>query len=193
MNSKQILEFRNNEFCKSVHSLNHLLGINNSKNIINIFTDGSYHSSKNKKVGYSFVVEYDENVAHVQNGNIIIGKSKKKLGALYAETVACLKAVEYVINKKLDHVIIYTDSMFIYRAIKDINVYKNPVLSAFTNTLYKRLKELKSNNLNIDFKYIKAHHNCEGNIIADVLAKNGRKGNSHRIYNSSIDKELKIV
>ena len=162
--------------------IKNLIGVDPNKNLINIFTDGSHcYQHKGTKIGYSFVVEYDENVAHIQNGKLTIGKTKKKLGALYAETIAVLKALEYILAKQLNHVVIYTDSMYLYKALKDENRQLNSVLSAFVNKTKILLLKLKYRNLHVDFKYVKGHSNIEGNHIADILAKNGRKGKSAKM------------
>ena len=163
-----------------------LIGIDLTKNLINIYTDGSHcYRYKGTKIGYSFVVEYDENVAHVQNGRLTIGKTKKKLGALYAETIAVLKALEYILAKQLDHVVIY--SMYLYKALKNENQQLNSVLSAFINKTKILLLKLRYRNLHVDFKYVKGHNNVEGNHLADILAKNGRKGKGIKISNETME------
>lgn len=165
---------------------NLLTEIDRTTNLINIFTDGSYTTKHNSKLGYSFVVEYDENIAHAQHGKMKVGRNKKNLGMLYAETIALCAAVEYVIDKRLTNVIIYSDSKFAVNAIHHPSRdFQNPVLNSFINKMNILLMNAKKANIVLNIRYCRGHANIESNELADSLAKNIRQGknNIHSIVN----------
>ena len=156
-------------------SIKHLLGLKDIKNSVNIYTDGSYKASSNlTKIGFAFIVKDNDTVVHIQRGSEYIGKRKRKLGALTAETIAIEKALKYIYKKDFENTMIHTDSLYIYKAIYGYSEYLNPVLSHFINKIKIMLYKLKDNNQSIDFKYIKSHTYIDNNL-ADLHAKKGRK------------------
>ena len=139
--------------------------------VTNIYTDGSFKYIKKNIAGYAFVIDnYD--YFYIKNGFTIIGKNKYNLGALYAETLAIRKAIEYAYKKKYNNICIYTDNQYIINAVYNQTEYLNPVLNALINVIYNFL------NINIDFylalKYIAGHTNNIGNELADIYAQKGR-------------------
>ena len=113
------------------------LGINQDKNQFNIFTDGA-SSYKNKDViGYAFVITDNmNNVIYVDRGQLAIGKRKKNLSALYAETIAVIK---------INHCQIFTDSLYIVKAVKGRDCCLNPILFAFVNRIKPIIYEIHYN------------------------------------------------
>ena len=144
---------------------------------INIFTDGSFNSLKRKTtIGWSFVVEYDENIVHTQHGSLKIGKKKKKYGILYSESTAIINAVKYVLAKSFTSAVIFSDSLYCVHAIRRPCVdWKNPVILGFINKLQPYLQQANKLGIKINILYCKSHHEIEGNNLADELAKCGRK------------------
>ena len=157
---------------------------------VNIFTDGSCNSVKrSSRIGWSFVVEYDENIVHTQHGHLKIGRKKKKLGILYAEATAILNALEYVIAKEFKSAVIFSDSLYnihaIYRPYVD---WKNPVITSFVNRAMILLKQAAEKHIDINILFCKSHNQLEGNELADELAKCGRK--KIKSYHAKIHKYI---
>lgn len=151
------------------------LGIREELNWINIYTDGSATYRANS-VGYSFVVVNNKNeILKVSRGKISVGKKKKNLSALYAETTAVLKAVEYCLKEQLDNIRIYTDNLYIFKAVKGYDKCLNPVLHAFINQLKILVSNHFYNGYHIDICYVKGHSGVIENELADFFAKNSRK------------------
>ena len=144
---------------------------NRAENLTNIYTDGSFKYTKKNIVGYAFVIDAD-NHYYIKNGYSIIGKNKYNLGALYAETLAIRKAMEYAYKKKYNNICIYTDNQYIVNAVYNKLVYLNPVLNALINSIYVFL----TININfcLDIKYIIGHSNNIGNELANTYAQKGR-------------------
>ena len=155
------------------------LGINQDKNQFNIFTDGA-SSYKNKDViGYAFVITDNmNNVVYVDRGQLAIGKRKKNLSALYAETIAVIKALEFIKENKINHCQIFTDSLYIVKAVKGRDCCLNPILFAFVNRIKPIISEIHYNELCVDIKYIKGHKGIIGNEVADFYAKDACKKRS---------------
>jgi len=144
---------------------------NKNYNLKNIYTDGSFKYSKKNIVGYAFVIDND-NHFYIKNGYSIIGKNKYNLGALYAETLAIRKAIEYAYKKCYNNICIYTDNQYIVNAVYNKLTYLNPVLYALINTIYVFLTTKVNFYLNI--KYIMGHSNNIGNELANTYAQKGR-------------------
>ena len=169
------MHIKNNIFQKEIRSFEnksimHLLS--DTINSINIYTDGSFRFSSNEIVGYAFVIESDSEF-FIKNGFAILGKNKKKLGALYAEVLAIEKAIEFAQKKNYTNICIYTDNKYIISAINGSMKYINPVLNAFINKLRKFLTFYE--NFNISIKYIKGHSDVLGNELANIYAQKARK------------------
>lgn len=141
-----------------------------------VYTDGSAYRTANS-VGYSFIVsDLKENkVIKISKGLVSIGKKKKRLAALYAETVAVLKAVDYITKQQLNNVIIYTDNLYLYKAVKGYDKYLNPILRAFVNRLKPLITNLFYNNQHVDIAYISGHAGVLENELADFYAKDSFK------------------
>lgn len=143
-------------------------------NAVNIYTDGSFKYNSNR-IGYAFIVEQDNNIIHSKNGFRNIGKNKKKLGALYAETFAIEQAVNYILKKDIKNTYIYTDNIYIIRALNNKLNSLNTILNSFINNLRQLLLQLEAQKQYISFRYIKGHNNNMLNDLADTFARKGRK------------------
>lgn len=99
-----------------------------------------------------------------------------------AELFAVIKALELMVLDNYSDVILYTDSKYIVDAINiylpkwKLNGYRTTTGFVKNQDLITRLDEnIQKIKCCIPFtlQWIKAHHNSEGNIIADKLAVNG--------------------
>jgi ribonuclease HI len=163
-----------------------------------IYTDGSYNSiRKSSTIGLSFIVEYDENMVHTYRKKMPVGRAKKNLGALYAETVALVSAVSYVINKGLNNVVIYSDSRFAVDAIHHPNKAYNNVLEAYITKMQYQLNLAYEAGIYINVMYCKGHVGIHGNEAADILAKHARKGKNvigslYNCVNDTVDMDARL-
>lgn len=154
-----------------------------------IYTDGSYNSiKKSSTIGLSFIVEYDDNIVHTYRKKMPVGRAKKNLGALYAETVALVSAISYITNKGLNNVIIYSDSRFAVDAIHHPNRSYNNVLDAFITKMQYQLEIAYDMGIYVNVMYCKGHVGIHGNEAADILAKHARKGKNvvWSLYNNAV-------
>lgn len=162
--------FRNETRLHQNKNIAYLL-YNRTNDLIDIYTDGSFKYTKKNIVGYAFVIDND-NHYYVKNGYSIIGKNKYNLGALYAETLAIRKAMEYACKKKYNNICIYTDNQYIVNAVYNKLAYLNPVLNALINSIYVFLS--MNMNFYLNIKYIIGHSNNMGNELANTYAQKGR-------------------
>ena len=169
------------------------LGIREELNEFNIYTDGSAVYKKSNSVGYSFIIANKEgHIVRISRGQINVGKKKKKLSSLYAETVAVLKAIEYIHKNLMDNVKIYTDNLYIFKAVKGYDKHLNPVLHAFINQVKALVTKIHYDGLHIDIEYIKGHSGIIENELADYYAKDSRKKRSNWT-STSIDTIDKVM
>ena len=152
-------------------NISSLLYNNANNKIKNIYTDGSFKYTKKNIIGYAYVIDNCDHF-YVKNGFSIIGKTKYNLGALYAETLAIRKAIDYAYRKTYNNICIYTDNQYIINAVYNYTKFLNPVLNALINTIYDFLN--RNNNFYLTIKYIVGHSNNVGNELANTYAKKGR-------------------
>lgn len=166
------------------HSIQHLLEPDETDNSIKIYTDGSFKFTNRRIIGYAFAIE-NQDAFYAKNGYVNVGKNKKKLGALYAETIAIEKAVEYAYKKNYNDVCIYTDNKYIISTINNDLKYINPILNAFLNKL---THFLNSHVMKLCIKYIKGHMGYLGNELVNFWARKGRKKDiiSRKFYLSEL-------
>ncbi len=129
---------------------------------ITAYIDGSYTKDKDYS-GYA--------VVFVKNNRIlesISGCSYKniKLQNVTAELTAAMKAVEWAVNRRYSHIIIFHDFMGVSKILSGEWGVKNP----FTR-FYKEFMEKKSKKINISFGFVKSHSGDIYNEIADKLAR----------------------
>lgn len=162
--------FRNEKRSYKSQSINYLFSI--EKEMIKIYTDGSYKFKDNNILGYAFAIE-NNNKFFTKNGYINVNKSRKNLGALYAETVAIEKAIEFAYKKDYNNFCVLTDSKYIVSALYGKFDFINPVLHTFINRL-KNFLDINYN-LKMNIAYIEGHAGHLGNEIVNFYAKKGRK------------------
>ena len=83
-----------------------------------------------------------------------------------AELTAAMKAVEWAVNRRYSHIIIFHDFMGVSKILSGEWGVKNP----FTR-FYKEFMEKKSKKINISFGFVKSHSGDIYNEIADKLAR----------------------
>ena len=181
------MKINNNIFHREIRSyenksIKHLLYNNDNIELINIYTDGSFRYTKKHIAGYAFAIERVDHF-YIKNGYTIIGKNKQKLGALYAETLAIRKAIEYAYKKNYRNICIYTDNKYIINTLNANVEYINPILNSLINVICNFLCLYIDFRLNI--KYIQGHSKIIGNELANLYAKKARKKD---LITKSIDK-----
>ena len=181
------MKINNNIFHREIRSyenksIKHLLYNNDNIELINIYTDGSFRYTKKHIAGYAFAIERVDHF-YIKNGYTIIGKNKQKLGALYAETLAIRKAIEYAYKKNYRNICIYTDNKYIINTLNANVEYINPILNSLINVIRNFLCLYIDFRLNI--KYIQGHSKIIGNELANLYAKKARKKD---LITKSIDK-----
>lgn len=129
------------------------------------YTDGAYSFSRNQGgVGIVFI----------KNGEKIFEFSKgfKNTTNNQMEIVAVLMVLKSI-KSKIDHLIIYTDSMYVIGcATLNWNRKKNITLWDKFDKEYKRVSNLCST---IEFKHVKGHSNNQWNNYVDKLAVEASK------------------
>lgn len=153
-----------------------LFRVNQTEKVINAYTDGSFKSSNDKILGYAFAIEEEKDKLYMKNGWLNVGKTKKNLGALYAETVAIEKAIEYAYKKQYNNLCIYTDNKYIVNTIEGNIDYINPVLNAFLNKMKQFL--YMHTDININIQYIPGHTGHICNEIVNFYAQKARRKNT---------------
>ena len=121
---------------------------------ITAYIDGSYTKDKDYS-GYAVVFVKD----NCSYKNI-------KLQNVTAELTAAMKAVEWAVNRRYSHIMIFHDFMGVSKILSGEWGVKNP----FTR-FYKEFMEKKSKKINISFGFVKSHSGDIYNEIADKLAR----------------------
>lgn len=135
-----------------------------------IFTDGSYKGEYN--FGSSFVVvDGNKELYRYIRPGYLTSKYYAK-GSTIAEFTAIIEATEFIINKRLNDVTIYSDSA---DAIKNIisfgKINDNEILCKFSKIMLEQNKKLDLYNLHVNYEYVKGHANSVFNNLADKLAQ----------------------
>lgn len=129
------------------------------------YTDGAYSFSRNQGgVGIVFI----------KNGEKIFEFSKgfKNTTNNQMEIIAVLMVLKSI-KSKIDHLIIYTDSMYVIGcATLNWNRKKNITLWNQFDKEFKRVSNLCST---IEFKHVKGHSNNQWNNYVDKLAVEASK------------------
>ncbi len=148
-------------------------------------------------LGYS-VMEKSINTYPVKPTVFIdgLGSHPNKITNQYAELTALLKALEYVVNKDLKFIDIFSDSTYvIFGMTQRIENYaKNNWLDRDGNSvincdLWKQLYQLHNNLLNkgchISYNWVKAHVGIYGNELADSSAVTGMNYSTYEEHKES--------
>ena len=129
---------------------------------ITAYIDGSY--TKNKEYsGYAVVFVKNNRILESISG---CSYQNIKMQNVTAELTAAMKAVEWAVNRRYSHIIIFHDFIGISKIVTGEWGVKNP----FTR-FYKEFMEKKSKKINISFGFVKSHSGNIYNDMADKLAR----------------------
>lgn len=128
--------------------------------MIEIYTDGSFMSSRNQG-GWGFVVLKDGN--KVSSGcDGVIDTTNNRM-----ELQACIEAIKHMKNQNITDFSIYSDSMYVIGTMtKNWKKKKN-------TDLWLQLDEILTTDLNIEWKHVKGHSGDKWNDHVDMLATHG--------------------
>lgn len=142
-----------------------------SKNIVNVWTDGSYninYKNRNRgQGGIGFIIE--------RNGEkIYFGKKVNTVNSTDTEIMSLAVALSYILDTfkdiTTDTIIkIHYDASIICEKLPDVILGKQSK-SPYTN-LKSALKRYRKYKVNIQFKHVKAHDKDMNNNIADAISK----------------------
>ncbi|GBM04394.1 hypothetical protein AVEN_35576-1 [Araneus ventricosus] len=141
----------------------------NSKNFINIYSDGS---KTELGVGCAFCVFVGQNITHRWSARL----SNKKT-AFQAEIIALRESVKFAKNLNTDQVVnIHVDNRARIQAVSNfIKPNKNTP---------RNIKKILLYHSNIEITWIMAHAGNKGNEVADILAKQAKL---HSIWGRWLD------
>lgn len=129
---------------------------------ITAYIDGSYTKDKDYS-GYAVVFVKNNRILESISG---CSYQNIKMQNVTAELTAAMKAVEWAVNRRYSHIIIFHDFMGVSKILSGEWGVKNP----FTR-FYKKFMESKSRKINISFGFVKSHSGDIYNEIADKLAR----------------------
>ena len=136
---------------------------NNLENkYITAYIDGSYTKDKDYS-GYAVVFVKDNYILESISG---CSYKNIKLQNVSGELTAAMKAVEWAVNRRYSHIMIFHDFM----GVSKILTGEWGVKTSFTK-FYKEFMEKKSKKINISFGFVKGHSGNIYNDIADKLAR----------------------
>lgn len=127
--------------------------------MIEIYTDGSYSSSRNQG-GWAYVVK-DSNERKYFSFAGVLDTTNNRM-----EIQGAIEALKYCHLNNIHSVTVYTDSMYVIGTMT-----KNWKRNANVD-LWIILDNLKQN-LNIDWKHVKGHNGDPDNEYCDMLAVHG--------------------
>ena len=145
-----------------------------SKNIIKVWTDGSYnmnninHKNRSKgQGGIGFMIEYHDE-------KIYFGKKVDTTNSTDTEIMSLAVALSYVLDTFIDIetetvVKIYYDAAFICEKLPDV-IFEKQSRSPYTN-LKSALKRCRRHKVNVQFQHVKAHDKDVNNNIVDAISK----------------------
>jgi len=131
--------------------------------MINIYTDGSCIGQKG---GWAYIIiNNEENI--ISNS----GKVPKNATNNRMELTACLKAIEKIIELKLNgkKITIFTDSQYV------ITVLSCKKQFTTNEDLITKIRDIL-HLVDLEFKWVKAHSDNFFNESVDIMAKNKAKG-----------------
>lgn len=150
-----------------------------NKERIEIYIDGSYDVSSNLG-GYGCVIVKDFEVLTELSGVIELNEDDTSRN-IYGEVRSALEAVKWAIKNEYKKVILFYDYEGIEFWAEGIWKAKRPVSIDYT----KEITELKQN-IEVEFKKVKAHSNDLLNDRVDALAsqaiKNHKKFTKEKLY-----------
>jgi len=131
--------------------------------MINIYTDGSCIGQKG---GWAYIIINDEENIISNSGRVPKNATNNRM-----ELTACLKAIEKIIELKLNgkKITIFTDSQYV---ITVLSCKKQFTINEDLITKIRDILHL----VDLQFKWVKAHSGNFFNESVDIMAKNKAKG-----------------
>ncbi len=136
---------------------------------LNVYTDGSCLGNPGPG-GWGVVIKHPKK-------EVILSGGEENTTNNRMELTATIKALDFLLNKKIKNIVIHTDSNYVMMGITEWiknwkknswkTAKKDPVLN---QDLWKELDELRRN-LDVEFKWIKAHVGHPENEKCDAIAK----------------------
>ena len=142
-----------------------------SKNIIKVWTDGSYNINYKNQTkgqgGIGFMIEYNDE-------KIYFGKKVNTTNSTDTEIMSLAVALSYILDTFKDIetetvVKIYYDASIICEKLPDV-IFEKQSRSPYTN-LKSALKRCRKHKVNIQFEHTKAHDKDVNNNIVDTISK----------------------
>jgi ribonuclease HI len=131
--------------------------------MINIYTDGSCIGQKG---GWAYIIINDEENIISNSGRVPKNATNNRM-----ELTACLKAIEKIIELKLNgkKITIFTDSQYV---ITVLSCKKQFTINEDLITKIRDILHL----VDLEFKWVKAHSDNFFNESVDIMARNKAKG-----------------
>jgi ribonuclease HI len=131
--------------------------------MINIYTDGSCIGQKG---GWAYIIINDEENIISNSGRVPKNATNNRM-----ELTACLKAIEKIIELKLNgkKINIFTDSQYV------ITVLSCKKQFTTNEDLITKIRDIL-HLVDLQFKWVKAHSNNFFNESVDIMARNKAKG-----------------
>lgn len=136
------------------------------EHIPHAYVDGTFNTSTGK-YGYGLVIVHNNLIIHLENG-VAEDDSERALRQIPGELKAAIKAMEYAISNRLNHIVIFHDYEGICHHATGAWERKEKSSQLYYE-MYNNFN--KKNNLNITFVKVDSHTNDIYNEIADELAK----------------------
>jgi len=131
--------------------------------MINIYTDGSCIGQKG---GWAYIIINDEENIISNSGRVPKNATNNRM-----ELTACLKAIEKIIELKLNgkKITIFTDSQYV------ITVLSCKKQFTTNEDLITKIRDIL-HLVDLEFKWVKAHSDNFFNESVDIMARNKAKG-----------------
>lgn len=131
--------------------------------MINIYTDGSCIGQKG---GWAYIIINDEENIISNSGRVPKNATNNRM-----ELTACLKAIEKIIELKLNgkKITIFTDSQYV------ITVLSCKKQFTTNEDLITKIRDIL-HLVDLQFKWVKAHSDNFFNESVDIMARNKAKG-----------------
>jgi ribonuclease HI len=131
--------------------------------MINIYTDGSCIGQKG---GWAYIIINDEENIISNSGRVPNNATNNRM-----ELTACLKAIEKIIELKLNgkKITIFTDSQYV------ITVLSCKKQFTTNEDLITKIRDIL-HLVDLQFKWVKAHSDNFFNESVDIMARNKAKG-----------------
>jgi hypothetical protein len=149
--------------------------------VYKINCDGAFLHESGKS-GWGFIIRDN-------TGEMVVaraGDAESLMNAQYAETVACLKGIEYAESLGIERIIVETDATTVVDTINNPDSDRSPLTMMFREIRAKLL---------YDFSFSSVSHCPRAcNSIAHILAAIGLNGNSeHLIWQESVPEHVSVL